>query len=129
MGHLGGSSVKRLIPDFGPGHDLMVCEIKPHVRLCSDTCLLGILSPLSAPPPMARAHSLSLQINKHTHKKKIKQIKKKDCIEKFHLALKNQDTGSTGPCQAGGCAAWLGRQAQGPRSMQSLSSVFWGSVL
>ena len=28
-------SVKRLIGDFGSGHDLMVCEFEPHIRLCA----------------------------------------------------------------------------------------------
>ena len=32
-------SVKYLTLGFGSGHDLMVCEVKPHIRLCTDrTC-------------------------------------------------------------------------------------------
>ena len=29
-------SVKRQTLDFGPGHDLTVCGIEPHIRLCAD---------------------------------------------------------------------------------------------
>ena len=29
--------VNRLILDFGSCHDLTVCEIKPHIRLCTDS--------------------------------------------------------------------------------------------
>ena len=29
-------SVKRLTLDFNSGHDLMVYEINPHIRLCAD---------------------------------------------------------------------------------------------
>ena len=36
-------SIKHLTLDFGSGHDLMVHEIEPHIRLCADS-LLGILS-------------------------------------------------------------------------------------
>ena len=28
---------KRLTPDFGSAHDLMVCGIEPHVKLCADS--------------------------------------------------------------------------------------------
>ena len=40
-------SVKPPTLNFGSGHDLTVCEIKPHIRLCADSVsLLGIsLSP------------------------------------------------------------------------------------
>ena len=31
-------SVKCLAVDVGAGHDLMVCEIEPHVGLCTDRC-------------------------------------------------------------------------------------------
>ena len=38
MGPLGGSVlVKRLTPDFGSGHDLMVLEFEPHIRVCVDS--------------------------------------------------------------------------------------------
>ena len=29
--------VKRPTVNFGSGHDLMVCEMEPHVRLCADS--------------------------------------------------------------------------------------------
>ena len=29
--------VKYLTPDFSSGHDLMVCEFQPHIRLCTDS--------------------------------------------------------------------------------------------
>ena len=29
--------VKCLTPDLGSGHDLTVCDIKPHVGLCTDS--------------------------------------------------------------------------------------------
>ena len=47
-------SVKRLTLDFGLGHDLVVGEFEPRVRLC----LLGILSLPSL--PFSRLLSLSL---------------------------------------------------------------------
>ena len=57
-------SVKRPILDFGSGHDLMVLEMEPHRRLCTDSTepAWDILSPFSCPSP-ASAHSLSE--NKH----------------------------------------------------------------
>ena len=30
-------SVKHLTLDFGSGHDLTVCEFKPHIGLCTDS--------------------------------------------------------------------------------------------
>ena len=33
-GHLGAQSGTNVTLDFGPGHDLTVCEIKPHIELC-----------------------------------------------------------------------------------------------
>ena len=59
-------SVKRPTPDFSSDHDLMFCEIKPHIGLCTDgQSLLGILSlsPSLCPSP-AGALSVSLKINK-----------------------------------------------------------------
>ena len=35
MGHLGGSV--GLASDFSSGHDLAVCEFKPHIGLCADS--------------------------------------------------------------------------------------------
>ena len=34
---LGGSVVKRPTLDFGPGRDLSVCEMEPHVGLHADS--------------------------------------------------------------------------------------------
>ena len=40
-----GQLVKCPTLDFGPGHDLMICEMEPHVGLCMTAqSLLGILS-------------------------------------------------------------------------------------
>ena len=39
--------VKRLPLDFGSGHDLMIHEFKPHVRLCTDSACLGFSLSLS----------------------------------------------------------------------------------
>ena len=36
-GRLVAQSVKCLINDFGSGHDLMVPEFEPHIRLCADS--------------------------------------------------------------------------------------------
>ena len=59
MAHL----VKRPALDFGSGHDLTFCEIKPHIRLLADHSepAWDSLSPsLSAPPLLL----LSLSQNK-----------------------------------------------------------------
>ena len=68
--------VKHPTLDFGSGHDFMVHEIEPSVRLCID-CEepVGILSPLSlslSAPPSSRPLSLSKQTNKQTNKQKTK---------------------------------------------------------
>ena len=55
--------VERPTLDFGSGHDLMVHEFKPHIRLCTDSTEPAgdpRSSSLSAPPLFA----LSLKINK-----------------------------------------------------------------
>ena len=55
--------VKRLTLDFGSGHDLTVCEIKPHVWLCADSMepAWDSLCPfLSAPPSLT--HTLFLKV-------------------------------------------------------------------
>ena len=41
--------------DFGSGHDLTVHEIKPHVRLCTDSMepAWDFLSPLSLSAPLS----------------------------------------------------------------------------
>ena len=46
-------SIERLTFDFGPGHDLTVHEIKPHIRLCADSnepAWDSLSLSLSAPP-------------------------------------------------------------------------------
>ena len=50
-------SVERLTLDFSSGHDLTVCEFKPHVRLCADST-----GPVcdSLPPSLSLSLSLSL---------------------------------------------------------------------
>ena len=55
-------SVKPLTLDFGSGHDLMVGETEPRIRLYADSAepALDSLSPVSAPPLL----SLSLSQNK-----------------------------------------------------------------
>ena len=62
-------SVKPLTLGFSSGHDLMVCEIEPRVRLCADSTepAWDSLSPsLSVPSWLvcACSLSLSLKINK-----------------------------------------------------------------
>lgn len=62
-------SVER--PDFGSGHDLMVCEFEPRVGLCADSSELRAwslepasdsMSPsLSAPPQLMLCLSLSVK--------------------------------------------------------------------
>ena len=63
--------VEPLTPDFGSGHDLMVHEVKPHIRFCADSMepawdshslSLSLSLSLSAPPPLML--SLSFKINK-----------------------------------------------------------------
>ena len=60
-------SVKHLILDLGLGHDLIVPEFEPRIRFSAlmAQSLLGILSLLSALPPLvlALSFSLSLRIN------------------------------------------------------------------
>ena len=47
-------SLKPLTPGFGSGHDLMVDEIEPRVRLRTGSAepALGSLSPSPSPPPL-----------------------------------------------------------------------------
>ena len=59
--------VKRLTLDFGSGHDPMVCEFEPHVRLgadCAEPAWDSLSLCFSLCPSPAYALSLSLKINK-----------------------------------------------------------------
>ena len=52
---------------FGSGHDLIVHEFEPRIRLCAGSMepALDSLSPsVSAPPPLILFNVLSLKINK-----------------------------------------------------------------
>ena len=53
--------VKYLTPDFDSGHDLVVCEIEPHVELHTEhgDCL-GFFLSLSLSVPPLLTHFLSL---------------------------------------------------------------------
>ena len=54
-------SVKCPTLDFSSGHDLTVREFEPHVGLCADSTVVGILSlPFSLPLPCSLSHTLSL---------------------------------------------------------------------
>ena len=72
----GAQSAKPPNLGFGSGHDLMVCECKPHIRLCADSAEHAWDS-LSALPLLmcmcARALSLSfsLSLSQINLKKKI----------------------------------------------------------
>ena len=72
--------VKRLPFDFGSGHDLTVCEIKPHVGLHTDSMEPAWDSlPLSLSVPPQLVLSLSLKINKLKEKKKNENTKGQCC--------------------------------------------------
>ena len=60
--------VKRPTQDFGSGHDLIVHEFEPHIRLCADSMepAWNSFSPPSLHPPLVQAHSFS----QHKLKKK-----------------------------------------------------------
>ena len=61
-------SVKRQTLDFGSGHDLMVYEIEPHIRLCTERMEPAWDSlPLSLPLPYLGL--LSFALSKHFKKK------------------------------------------------------------
>ena len=51
--------------DLSSGHDLMVCEIEPHLRLCADSVepAWDFLSPSPPTPHRARALSLALSLS------------------------------------------------------------------
>ena len=60
-------SVKHPSLDLSSGHDLMVREFEPRIRLCADSAepAWDSLTPsLSAPSPHALSLSVSLKINK-----------------------------------------------------------------
>ena len=62
QGHLGGSV--GWATDFSSGHDLAICEFKPHIRFCADssepgTCF-GFCVSLSLCPSPTHACSLSV---------------------------------------------------------------------
>ena len=58
--------VKRPTVDFGSGHDLTVCEFKPHIGLCADSMkpAWDSLSPSLSALPLLILY-LSLKINKN----------------------------------------------------------------
>ena len=59
--------VKYLTLDFSSGHDLMVQELKPHVRLCADRAEPAwdsLVLCLSLPLPCLQVLSLSLSFLK-----------------------------------------------------------------
>ena len=56
--------VKRPTLDLDSGHDLMVHEFEPRVRLCAERGLLEIPSPISLCPSPKHACSLTLSQNK-----------------------------------------------------------------
>ena len=57
-----------LTPDSGSGHDLMVYEVEPQVRLCTDNAKPAWDSPcISLPLPCSHSLSLSQKENKQGH--------------------------------------------------------------
>ena len=72
--------------DFGSGHDLVVPEFEPRIRLCADSSEPGacfrFCVPLPLCPSPARTLSLSLK-NKYTLKKNKAWI----CIRELHQAM------------------------------------------
>ena len=66
---LRGSWVAQLVKgptlDFGSGHDLTVCEIEPHVGLCSVSTepVWDSLSPSLLPPQLVHVCALSLSLS------------------------------------------------------------------
>ena len=78
--------VKCLTLNFNSGHDLAVCEIKPHIcaiRTENAWDSLSFSLSLSAPPPLILSLSLSLKIN-------IKKIKKIESWTSNQLFLKKR---------------------------------------
>ena len=54
--------VKHPTPDFGSGHDLMVCEIEPYTEAVSTEPAWDSLSPSLSPSP-AHAGTFSLSVS------------------------------------------------------------------
>ena len=62
----GAQLIKGLTLDFSSGHDLMVHEIEPHVRLCAECgACLGFSLSVSLCPSPACALSLYLKVNEY----------------------------------------------------------------
>ena len=81
-GHLVAQSAKRPTLDFGSGHDLLVCELEPGVRLCTDSVVPAwdsLSLPLLLPLTHSCSLSFSLSLNKQINFKK--QDKKKDMCQ------------------------------------------------
>ena len=59
-------SVKHLTLGFGSGHDLMVHEFEPHIRLCVDSsepgACFGFCVSLSLCPSPTHSHSVSVSL-------------------------------------------------------------------
>ena len=58
--------VKCLTLDSSSGHDLIVCEMEPRIRLHADSAqnLLGLLSPSLSSPSPTRRHAFPLALSK-----------------------------------------------------------------
>ena len=73
-------SLTHLTLGFGLGHDLMVCDFEPHIRLCVDStepAWDSLSLPLFLPLPCSCSLSLSLSQGKETEKKeRIVSLKK-----------------------------------------------------
>ena len=60
-------SVERPALDFGSGHELMVCEFEPRIRLCADRAepawnFLSLSLSLSLSPPLPHSFKPSLTL-------------------------------------------------------------------
>ena len=102
MGRLGGSWAKSSTLYFSSGHDLMVCECEPCVRLCvgNREPAWDSLSPslsLSVPPLLMFSLSLSLSLssqNKYTNfkkKKKSVRMRRNPTLKHERLFLTSQN--------------------------------------
>ena len=84
MKHLVAQSVKHPTLDFGSDHDLMVCELEPHIGLCIDSVEPAEDS-LSPPLPCLFAHVLSLSHKMNKLKTHIKKKKISCTLDPHHL--------------------------------------------